>query len=130
MITAHDQGQIIASILSDPGKHAGQTYRLDGPTRVDGDDIAAALTRSSGRTIRYRPVPVSDFQSAVSKIPRLGSFFAQHIGAIAKDLENGRLEEPGLTLEHFTGATPMSLEEFIRARHDAFEPGQGPSGTA
>ena len=121
-LAAHDQGQVIAAILQDAAEHAGQTYRLDGPTELDGRGLAAALTNVLGRTIAYHPVPIVDFQSVAKTIPGLGPFFAQHIGAVAQDLQDGLLKEPGVTVQHFTGSTPTSVHAFVEAHQDLFVP--------
>ena len=121
-LAAQDQGQIIATILDDPAPHAGQTYRLDGPTELDGAGMAAALTRVLGRTITYHPVPIPAFQSVVADIASLGPFFAQHIGAVAQDLQDGLLKDPGVTVQHFTGGTPTSIQAFVEAHRELFTP--------
>jgi NAD(P)H dehydrogenase (quinone) len=123
-IAAHDQGQVIATILANPGEHAGQTYRLDGPAEMDGNGMADALSEVLGRPIRYQPIPIAGFQAAVTADPHLGTFFAQHIGAVTQDLQDGLLNEPAITVEHFTGAAPMSLQDFVRAHRDLFMPKQ------
>ena len=123
-LAAHDQGLVIAAILDDPEPHAGQTYRLDGPTELDGEGIAAALTEVLGRPITYHPVPISAFQDVAKSIPSLGPFFAQHIGAVAQDLQDGLLKEPGVTVQHFTGATPTSIQTFIDVHRQVFTPEQ------
>jgi NAD(P)H dehydrogenase (quinone) len=123
-IAAHDQGQVIATILANPGEHAGQTYKLDGPAELDGNGLAAALSEVLERPIRYQPIPIADFQSAVTADPHLGTFFAQHIGAVTQDLQDGLLNEPAITVEHFTGAAPMSVQDFVRANRDLFTPKQ------
>ena len=123
-LAAQDQGQIIAAILDDPTPHAGQTYRLDGPTELDGHGIAAALAEVLGRPISYRPVPISAFQDVAANIPSLGPFFAQHIGAVAQDLQDGLLKEPGVTVQHFTGATPTTIQAFAEAHRQLFTPQQ------
>jgi hypothetical protein len=71
---------------------------------------------------RYQPIPIADFQSAVTADPHLGTFFAQHIGAVTQDLQDGLLNEPAITVEHFTGAAPMSVQDFVRANRDLFTP--------
>jgi NAD(P)H dehydrogenase (quinone) len=121
-IAAHDQGQVIATILANPAEHAGQTYKLDGPVELDGDGMAAALGDVLGRPIRYQPIPIADFQSAVTADPHLGTFFAQHIGAVTQDLQDGLLNEPAITVENFTGAAPMTLQDFIAAHRELFMP--------
>ena len=67
-------------------------------------------------------VPIADFQSVASTISGLGPFFAQHIGAVVQDLQDGLLKDPGVTVQHFTGAAPMNLQAFVQAHHDLFTP--------
>jgi NAD(P)H dehydrogenase (quinone) len=121
-VAAHDQGQVIATVLADPGPHAGQTYHLDGPVELDGDGIAQALSEGLGRTIRYHPIPIADFQTAVAAIPDLGTFFAQHIGAVVADLQGGLLSGPGVTVEQFTGTPAMTVQDFVRSNIERFAP--------
>ena len=119
-VTTQDQGHVIAAILQDPRGHAGQTYRLDGPQRMDGANMAQTLSHVLGRTINYRPVPVAEFQKSATTMPGLGPFFAQHIGAVMNDLQTGLLDSPGLSVEQLTGRAPTSVEDFVRANEEDF----------
>ncbi|MGW5188104.1 NmrA family NAD(P)-binding protein [Kribbella sp. NPDC004138] len=124
-IAAEDQGRVIATILADPGPHAGQVYYLNGPEIMTGKTIAEAVGDVLGRTISYYPMPVADFQAIVTEIPYLSKFFAQHIGAVADDLANGVFEATNTTVEDITGGAPMSVRDFVRLHIDEFAP-RGP----
>jgi NAD(P)H dehydrogenase (quinone) len=119
-IAAFDQGRVIATVLSDPAPHAGQTYLLNGPAVLDGEGIAAALGVGLGRPITYQPVPIEDFQAVAATIPQLGDFFAQHIGAVVAELTEGLLTGTNDTVTELTGTAPMSIQEFARSHGAEF----------
>ena len=109
-IAAHDQGRVIACVLSDPGPHTGNTYLLDGPQEMDAAQMAAELGTVLDRPIQYVDQPIADFQATVATIPQLGSYVGQHIGAVMVDLQQGTTD----TVEQITGIAPMSR---ARLRH-------------
>lgn len=119
-IAAYDQGRVIAAVLSDPKPHAGKTYLLDGPAEMDAADMAGALSDVLGRPIRYYDLPIADFQAAAAAIPRLGSYFGQHIGAVMVDLQDGLLAGTTNTVEQLTGTAPMSVHDSVVANRDLF----------
>jgi NAD(P)H dehydrogenase (quinone) len=129
-IAAEDQGRVIATILTDPAPHAGQVYYLNGPEVMTGTDIAQSVSDVLGRSIVYYPMPIADFQAIVTEIPYLSSFFAQHIGAVANDLENGVFEATNTTVEDITDVAPMSIRDFVRLHLDEFTPRQTATGTS
>jgi len=91
-------------------------------------DIAQSVSDVLGRSIVYYPMPIADFQAIVTEIPYLSSFFAQHIGAVANDLENGVFEATNTTVEDITGVAPMSIPDFVRLHLDEFTPKQTATG--
>ncbi|MDX1892675.1 NmrA family NAD(P)-binding protein [Mycolicibacterium sp. 050158] len=119
-IAAYDQGRVIATVLSDPARHAGQTYLLNGPAVLDGEGVAAALGEGLGRPITYFPFPIEDFQAVAATIPELSDFFAQHIGAVVAELNDGLLSETNDTVQQLTGSAPMSVQDFARAHSAEF----------
>jgi NAD(P)H dehydrogenase (quinone) len=121
-IAAHDQGRVIASVLSDPGPHAGKTHLLDGPQEMDAAQMAAELSTVLDRPIRYVDEPIADFQATVATIPQLGSYVGQHIGAVMVDLQQGLLAGTTDTVEQITGTAPMSVRDFVTAHRNSFVP--------
>ncbi|MBE1586939.1 hypothetical protein ACFPOI_00785 [Nonomuraea angiospora] len=59
-VAQDDIAEAAAAVLLDPGAHEGATYDLTGPQALTLDEVAAALTRATGRTITYHPETVEE----------------------------------------------------------------------
>ncbi|GGR22127.1 NmrA family NAD(P)-binding protein [Deinococcus ruber] len=58
LISAEDQGRVIARILQHPAAHRGQTYTLVGPVEYTFAELAAEVGRVLGRHVGYQQVPI------------------------------------------------------------------------
>jgi uncharacterized protein YbjT (DUF2867 family) len=47
-----DIARIAAAVLMNPVRHAGKTYRPTGPELLGGEDMAKAIGRAVGRSVR------------------------------------------------------------------------------
>jgi uncharacterized protein YbjT (DUF2867 family) len=47
---------VIAAILPDPTGHAGQTYSLFGPVELTPPEIAAIVSQTLGKPVRYEKI--------------------------------------------------------------------------
>ena len=122
LIAAEDQGHAIASVLSEPAKHAGKLYKLLGPVELDWYGIAAAMSEVLERTITYTPVSVDEFVASLAKMPQFSSpFFLQHIGAVALDAQNGITGGTSSAMEDLTGRPGMTVQEFVQKHQASFE---------
>jgi len=52
-----DIAQVAVSALMDPARHAGKSYRPTGPELLSGQDMANAIGRAVGRSVRAVPTP-------------------------------------------------------------------------
>jgi uncharacterized protein YbjT (DUF2867 family) len=52
-----DIARVAVSALMDPSRHAGRSYRPTGPALLGAEEMAAALGRAVGRTVRAVPTP-------------------------------------------------------------------------
>jgi uncharacterized protein YbjT (DUF2867 family) len=52
-----DIARVAASALMNPARHAGKTYRPTGPELLGGEDMAKAIGRAVGRSVRVVPMP-------------------------------------------------------------------------
>ena len=59
-VDCEDVAAVAAACLLEPGKHAGQTYRLGYEARTY-DDIAEIFTRVIGQPFSYEPRPPEEF---------------------------------------------------------------------
>jgi NAD(P)H dehydrogenase (quinone) len=52
-----DIARVAAAALMDPARHAGKSYRPTGPELLGADDMARAIGRAVGRSVRVVPTP-------------------------------------------------------------------------
>jgi NAD(P)H dehydrogenase (quinone) len=52
-----DIARVAVSALMDPARHAGKSYRPTGPKLLGGQDMANAIARAVGRSVRAVPTP-------------------------------------------------------------------------
>jgi uncharacterized protein YbjT (DUF2867 family) len=64
-VDADDIADVAVAALTEPG-HVGQLYELTSPRLYAMTDIAAELSRATGRDIRYVPVSVTDYAAAAA----------------------------------------------------------------
>ena len=64
-VDADDIADVAVAALTEPG-HVGQLYELTSPRLYTMTDIAAELSRATGRDIRYVPVSVDDYAAAAA----------------------------------------------------------------
>jgi uncharacterized protein YbjT (DUF2867 family) len=60
-----DLADVAVAALTEDG-HAGRTYELTGPRLLTFADVAAELTRATGRSIRYVPVTADEYAAAAA----------------------------------------------------------------
>ena len=60
-----DIARVAVAALIDPARHAGKSYRPSGPELLGGEDMAKAIGRAVGRSVRAVPTPPWLFMKAV-----------------------------------------------------------------
>lgn len=69
-IDVRDIAAVAASVLTAPvAAHQSQIYTLTGPAAVSSEEVAAALSEATGRTIRYVAVPEEAAAQAMAQAP-------------------------------------------------------------
>jgi uncharacterized protein YbjT (DUF2867 family) len=63
-VDADDIAEVVAAALTD-GRHAGQTYELTGPRLLTFAEVAAELTRATGREVAFVAVSKEDYVAAL-----------------------------------------------------------------
>jgi NAD(P)H dehydrogenase (quinone) len=59
-----DVARVAAAALIDPARHAGKSYRPTGPELLGAEDMAKAIGRAVGRSVRVVPTPAWLFMKA------------------------------------------------------------------
>jgi len=96
------------------GRHAGQTYELEGVTAIGGDDIAEVLTEALGRAVRFRPVSLSDARTALEGSGLL-PYQITHTISLFSNINAGLLDAEGTDLTTLLTAPPRPVRDLVTA---------------
>jgi NAD(P)H dehydrogenase (quinone) len=118
-IASEDIGRVVASMLTRPGAHAGNTYPLFGPVELTQYEIAEMLSTVLQRKITYMPVEIDAFAKILE--PNFTPYFVQHTSAIAQDFRDGILEGINNNVEEITGQKPLDMMSFIKKNIELFK---------
>jgi NAD(P)H dehydrogenase (quinone) len=113
-----DLGAAHATILGGKG-HEGKSYHLYGAPAVSFRDIAAIISKLSGKPVPYNQIPDEAFIEMVK-----AAGFPHAVGEFAmrwiKGIDAGEWEPLGSDLEALLGRKPISTEEAMRSTY--FQP--------
>ena len=108
-----DVARTAVVILKDPQAHAGRTYDLTGPDALSLSEVAAIITRVTGRDTRYEEETVEEAYASRAHYGapdwQLDAWVSTYT-AIA----SGQLERTTTAVRDLTGSEPMSLEQLLR----------------
>ncbi len=111
-IDARDIAAVAAKALTEDGHHA-QAYTLTGARAHSRDEVAEAISRATGKTVEYRPVPEAQFQEGMRSAGA-----PEHYVALMTELYRAvRAGYTGAvtdTVERVTGRAPLTLERFAQ----------------
>ncbi|MDQ2103426.1 SDR family oxidoreductase [Azospirillum isscasi] len=106
--TRADYADAAVAVLTGTG-HEGKTYELAGDTAVTLGDLAAEISRQSGKDIPYRNLPEADYAAILAGFG-LPDAFAKGIASWDVDASKGALFDDGRQLSTLIGrpTTPLS----------------------
>jgi uncharacterized protein YbjT (DUF2867 family) len=118
-VDTRDIADVAAAALTEQA-HAGQTYTITGPAAISHGDIAAALSRATGRDITFVDVPPEAFADSLRdllppwQVEGLVEDYAHYAGGEAETVHS--------TVAEVTGHEPRDIDQFARDYADAFVP--------
>lgn len=116
-VSGEDIAELTAAIIADPSGHVGKRYQLFGPVEMTPPDVAAILSKTLGKDIRYEPVSTNWLKEATSlDLPYLD----QHFGAVFGMHRDGHLSGTNDVFEKIIGRRPESIAEFVEKHRAAF----------
>ncbi|MCX4783843.1 NAD(P)H-binding protein [Streptomyces sp. NBC_01264] len=108
-VDAEDIADVVVAALTGDDRHIGRTYELSGPRLLSFSDVAAELSKATGREISY--VPVSDgYYRAVLRENGLPEEFAD-LFTLILDGRNAHLVDG---VEEVLGRKPRDFSDFAR----------------
>ena len=110
-----DIARVAVAALIDPVRHAGKSYRPTGPQLLGAEDMAKAIGRAVGRSVRVVPTPVWLFMKAV----RMSGFPIDLFSGVRyyiDDHKRGAFElgAPTTDVLDVTGQPPEDFETIAR----------------
>jgi NAD(P)H dehydrogenase (quinone) len=113
LATRADYAEAAAVVLTGEG-HEGKTYELAGDEAVTLADLAAEISRQTGRDIPYRDLPKAEY-AAILKQVGLPETVAEALAEWDVDASNGALFDDSRQLSKLIGRPTTPLAEAVRA---------------
>ena len=100
----------VAVLTGDRATHAGKTYELAGDTAWTLDDLAAELSRQTGKSIAYRNLPEAEYTKALAG-SGMPDAFAQAVARYDVHTSQGALFDDSRQLSALIGrpTTPLAV---------------------
>jgi uncharacterized protein YbjT (DUF2867 family) len=110
-----DIARVAATVLMDPARHAGKSYRPTGPELLGAKEMAQAIGRAVGRSVRVMPTPTWLFMKS-ARIAGLPIDEMSNIRYYIEDHKQGVFELHAPTSDVFdvTGRPPEDFETIAR----------------
>ncbi len=108
-----DYADAAVAALNDPS-HAGKTYELAGDTAYTLSDLAAEISRETGKTIPYKNISEGEYAAAL-KAHGLPGFIAEAIASWEPEIARGVLFDDGKALSRLIGHPTTPLSAVVKA---------------
>jgi uncharacterized protein YbjT (DUF2867 family) len=117
-VDAADVAAAITTVLTTDG-HDGQSYVLTGPQSISHADLAAVLTTTLGRPIRYVDLPAEAFHEHLlgNGVP---AWEADDLAVLGRLFQSDHTWPVTSTLAELTGRPAHTLQRFVREHAAAF----------
>jgi len=110
-----DIARVAVAALMNPARHAGKSYRPTGPELLGAEDMAKALGRAVGRSVRVVPTPTWLFMKA-ARMAGMSIDVMSNVRYYIDDHKRGAFElgAPTTDVLDVTGRSPENFETIAR----------------
>jgi uncharacterized protein YbjT (DUF2867 family) len=119
-IAGEDIARVAVGILTDPDPHRGRTYVPTGPASLTMAEQASVFTDVLGRETEYVEISVQAWREILSRVPVMTPYLIEHLARVAESHQHGEFDAVTDVVGTIGGASPKSLEMFIRQNQTAF----------
>jgi NAD(P)H dehydrogenase (quinone) len=119
-IAGEDIARVAVGILTDPDPHRGRTYVPTGPASLTMAEQASVFTDVLGRETEYVEISVQAWREILSRVPVMTHYLIEHLARVAESHQHGEFDAVTDVVGTIGGASPKSLEIFIRQNQTAF----------
>lgn len=120
MCDVRDVGEVAAIILTGCEAHYGKTYDLTGPDIVSMHDVASLLSKTLGREITYKPMPLQAFHDYLASVLKSDWHVEGVVELMQEMSEEGGLDYTTDTMGELLGRPPMNIAQFIEEHKGMF----------
>jgi NAD(P)H dehydrogenase (quinone) len=110
-----DIARVAVAVLMNPARHAGKSYRPTGPELLAAEDMAKAIGRAVGRSVRVMPTPTWLFMKA-ARMAGMSIDLMSNVRYYADDHKLGAFElgAPTTDVLDVTGSSAENFETIAR----------------
>src|SRR5580693_1253591 len=110
-----DIARVAVAVLMDPARHAGKSYRPTGPELLGAEEMAKAIGRAVGRSVRVVPTPAWLFMKA-ARMAGMSIDLMSNVRYYIDDHKRGTFEPGAPTSDvlEVTGRPPEDFETIAR----------------
>lgn len=108
-----DVARTAVVVLKDPEAHSRRTYDLTGPEALSLGEVAATITRVTGRETRYEEETVEEAYASRAHYGAPGWQVDAWVSTYTA-IASGKLERTTTAVRDLTGSEPIGLEELLR----------------
>lgn len=112
LIDLEDVADVAAAVLTQPGRHAGQTYELTGPRAITFGEAVELISRATGQPITYKQISPAEYTAALVD-DGLSQDAAHHVTEMFDIMERGLLADPTDGVFAVLGRTPRTFEDYV-----------------
>jgi uncharacterized protein YbjT (DUF2867 family) len=119
LIDVRDVATVAARALLDPTRHSENTYELNGPEALCNDDVAAGISRVTGRAVKYVDLP-SDVQRKSMLEAGMPQWQVNDLLELQDYYISGKCAAVTDVLPNLLGRAPITLDQFLEENKDSF----------
>ncbi|MFI5891706.1 NmrA family NAD(P)-binding protein [Actinoplanes sp. NPDC051513] len=112
-VDAEDIADVVAAALTDP-RHRGRTYELTGPRALTFAEVAAELSRATGRTIKYTPITHEQYEQVLAE-----AGLPVELGEMFRGILDGRNTKPADGVREALGRPARDFAAYATRAADA-----------
>jgi uncharacterized protein YbjT (DUF2867 family) len=113
-IDTRDIAAVAAEALLHPAAHAGNKYFLTGGEAVGYADVAAALSRATGRAVVYQPISMEEARARLEARGEPAALIDAVLAIAAYQKAGGPTAMVSPNIERLLGRPPRSIHDFAR----------------
>jgi uncharacterized protein YbjT (DUF2867 family) len=111
-IDVDDVGEVAATVLREPGRHAGRTYELTGPRSITFTEAVDLIATATGRPLAYREISGDEYVAGLVA-EGWDEEDARTLAAMFELMADGTIAETTDGVASVLGRPPKTFEDYV-----------------